>query len=818
MRRLEKTEEFFSARKPRVLMRPTGAGVFLLLISLAVASSAVAAQPVLKELQPRGGQRGKTFTLTMKGEGLAPGAEVITTLPGTLSRLAPPKDQEKPESELPFLVELPEDAPVGLYPLRVRTLHGLSNVLLFCVGDLPEAPEKEPNDSVAEAQAISGPVTISGTLKGPDQDFYRLRGRAQQRLVVEVEARRAGSAIDPVVEVLDPKGRRLALSDDAPGLGADARVEVTFPREGSYYVLVHDSKFSDQTEQFYRLKVGAFPYAEGIFPLGWQRGKSVEVAFFGGNLKRPGKLRMDLAVPPGTETIPIHLPGAKPSGMLPLHFRVGDLPETLEPAEGSRARLEPSTVMNGRISKPGEIDRYHLKVSAGQRWLLDLEAASLGTSQLFGSLGVYDLQGKRLTTQDVGSPPDPKLAFEVPGKVEEVVLAVEDLRGLGGWAFAYRLLARPQPEDFSLRLHTPYVNVPAGGTAAIEVVAERHGYSGPIRVTIPALPEDLVVEGGNLHAEFAHYTGIRQLSTRGYLTLTAKPGAPPRAVELSVWGEGVSAAGPIRRRAQGPGMMVLVGGGEVLNQTGDLVLSKPLVFPWLGLELPLAISKAMPVSLEIAKRIVRVVQGIDYPIEWKLVKQGPGIVPRSISASLPYGEIKDLSVRETPESKGKDEGKVVVSSSFDTPLAKLDVVLSANVQINGKDERVTSPALTVEVVRGYSVALATDRLELKSGGKAELGGTIRREPTFSGTVKIGIDDPPAKVNCPAVEVADGKEEFLLVCEAAPGAETGDFEIHVASSAVIPGRKDKREYRIPPLTARLVVSADRPTVAATKDAR
>ena len=67
-----------------------------------------------------------------------------------------------------------------------------------------------------------------------------------------------------------------------PG-GVDARVDVTFREDGDYYVAVHDSKFSSQAQNFYRLKIGSFAYADGIFPLGWKRGADVEVELFGGN-------------------------------------------------------------------------------------------------------------------------------------------------------------------------------------------------------------------------------------------------------------------------------------------------------------------------------------------------------------------------------------------------------------------------------------------------------------------------------------------------------------------------------------------------------
>lgn len=829
LRGRNKRNVFLPGTRAGILDLRLGGSVFFLVLALVIVWPAEASEPQLKELRPRGAQRGKTFTLTLKGEGLVPGAEVLTTLPCTISRLAPKKDLETPDSELPFLVQVPEEAPVGLYPIRVRTPDGLTNVLLFSVGDLPEISEKEPNDSLAEAQPISIPVTVTGTLKGADKDFYRFWAKAHERLVLEVEARRAGSAIDPVVEVFDSTGRRIAFNDDAPGLGVDARVDVTFPKSAYYYVLVHDSKYSEQTENFYRLKVGSYVYAEGIFPLGWQRGKPVEVTFFGGNLEKPVKVRPNLSVSPETQTIPINLPGPKPIGGLPFQFLVSDRPEMLEPEEGAVKPLELSTVVNGRISRGGEIDRYRLKVSPGQKYLIDLVAASLGTSELVASLTVEDSQGNRLAASDLGSAGpgrhgalvgegvDPKLAFTVPDKVEEVILAVKDVRGLGGLAYAYRLLATPEPEDFSLELISPYVNVPAQGTAAIEVVAERHGYDGPIQLSIPELPDDFLVAGGNVAAEILNYEGKRERNTIGYLTLTAKPGAKPRACQLSVWGEGGPADHPLRRRAEGPGLIVYVKEEPVLNLTGDPLPQKPFTAPWLGMQLTVAIKKALPVTLEVATRSVRLVQGMDSPIEWKLVKHGPGIVPKEVSG-LPLPTIKDLSLSETPEFKGKDTGKLVLSSTLDTPLVKFDAVPTATLQINGKEERVVAPAITVELVRAYSLALASDRMELKNGGKVELAGTIHREPGFPGTVKIKVGDPPDRVTCPAVEVPNDKSEFQLTCEAAGDAGGGDFVVHLVSSATIPGGKDNREFKIPLIMAHMVLRGEKQAETATNSPR
>jgi hypothetical protein len=134
---------------------------------------------------------------------------------------------------------------------------GLSNILFFTVGAFPEIAEEEANDSIATAQAIKAtPITVNGTLTGADRDFFKVYGKAGEHRVFEVEARRCGSAIDPVLEIYDGKGQLLARNEDAPGIGVDSRIDFTFPHEGEYFVEVHDARFSKQEQNFYRLKMG----------------------------------------------------------------------------------------------------------------------------------------------------------------------------------------------------------------------------------------------------------------------------------------------------------------------------------------------------------------------------------------------------------------------------------------------------------------------------------------------------------------------------------------------------------------------------------
>ena len=93
---------------------------------------------------------------------------------------------------------------------------------------------------------------------------------------------------------------------------------------------MHDARFSPQKQNFYRLKVGSYPYADGIFPLGWKRGEKIDVEFFGGSLPAPVKTSADLsAIDPKLDSTRLNVPGE--AGSLPFLFVVGDLPEKIEP-------------------------------------------------------------------------------------------------------------------------------------------------------------------------------------------------------------------------------------------------------------------------------------------------------------------------------------------------------------------------------------------------------------------------------------------------------------------------------------------------------
>jgi hypothetical protein len=90
------------------------------------------------------------------------------------------------------------------------------NKVRLVVGDLPEIVEQEPNNSLAQAEDVSFPVTINGHISGgakpgeaSDEDYFRFHAGKGQQLTIDVEAARVGSPLDSVIEVLDAQGNAI---------------------------------------------------------------------------------------------------------------------------------------------------------------------------------------------------------------------------------------------------------------------------------------------------------------------------------------------------------------------------------------------------------------------------------------------------------------------------------------------------------------------------------------------------------------------------------------------------------------------------------
>ena len=781
---------------------PQGHRLAGLAIAGALSLQSLPASPTLTSVSPPGGQRGTAVRLALSGSGLEGKIDIRSGIPGTITELA----TEGPGRL--YLLEIAGDAEPGAYPIAVETPGGLTNTWLFSVSAFPEQRELESarpraprNDSAASAQQIATPVVVSGTLGEADRDLYRIGMEAGERIVLEVEARRIGSAIDPVLAVHGPDGRTVSRSDDSPGIGSDARIDFEAQAAGEYVVEVHDARFSRQRRNFYRLVAGPIEYAEAIFPLGWTAGSPVEVELSGGTLPHPEKVTVH-----GSR---VAVPGRQ--GGLPIPLIRSSDPETVEPDAPGDRWLEEGTVVNGRIAAEGEVDAYRLAVRPGEEWMIETQAAILGTSRLYTLLVLRDPSGSKLASAGDQPPEqllsnissraetfgDPSLGIRVPDGIEGLQVSIEDLLGRGGPGFGYRLVARRQPADFILRLDDTHINIPRSGSASVSLTMDRRGYEGPVRIVAEGLPDGVVAEGGNIPAEFGGMTTQRQ-SLKGRLSLTAPPDAEPGLARVSFYGEGRTEDGRVfRRPALTSALVAPVAGAK----------QRPVRVPGDGNSVPAMVVETGPASIEVnSPRHLRLIQGLKHDIKWTYRSRAAGTQAISAVRLLNAPAVANLRVLGSAGIKAGDKtGVFEMNTTMGTPAMRFDLVLEAQVRHGGSNHTVYSPAIIVDIVQGYRVEPPPLTVRARPGAEFELSGVFSREPEFDSEVIVEAVNLPVGVRCESQRIAGTPDRYSLPCRSSAEAAAGEYSVEIAPRSVLAGRNEEAvPYNIPPVEALLVV--------------
>ena len=764
----------------------------------------VAAGPTLTNVTPPGGQRGSAVRLTLAGNGLDGKIQLRSSIPGTLTELSSSGAVRQ------YLLEIDSHASPGAYPLAVETTDGVTNTWLFSVSSFPETVETESqkqrrvlrNDSPASAQPIQAPAVVNGTLGEADRDHFSVSLQAGERIVFEVEARRLGSAVDPVLVVRTPEGRIAARSDDSPGIGADARIAYEAPLDGKYHVEVHDARFSKQSHNFYRLVAGPVEFAEAIFPLGWTKGEPVEVELSGGTLSKPRKVTVAGNL--------VALPGLQ--GGLPLPFLRGENPESLEPSGTGRRRLVEGRILNGRIGKPGEVDRYRLKVRAGEEWMIETQAAILGTSRLYTLLIMRDQDGTKLASAGDQPPEellsntstraetfgDPALGLRVPAGVTELELSVEDLLGRGGPGYGYRLAARRQPPDFIVRLDDTHINIPQDGSTSVAFTLDRRGYMGAVQIVGEGLPDGVLAEGGSVPAEFGGMTTQRN-SRNGRVILTATPDAKPGGARVTFYGEGQTEDGrTIRRRALTFLSMNPVAGAQ----------QRPVRLPSALGSVEAMVASSAPASIEIlSSRSIRLIQGLSHTIRWAYHQREGGVQATSPVRLLNEPAVGNLRLLGAAKIKpGDANGVFEMNTTMGTPAMRCDLVLQAQVRHKGVVHSVYSRAITIDIVQGYSVGAPGAPVTVQAGAEFTLEGRFARQPEFDSEVVVEAVNLPLGVACRSQSIGNSPESYSLSCQAGENVAPGEYLVQIAPRSVLAGRgKEAVPYNIPAVETVLVVA-------------
>ena len=555
------------------MTRPVAAVLLASFLAIVPAATAQQNPPHLAYVYPAGGQRGTTIQVKIGGQFLNGANNVYVSGGGVVAKVieftrpmnpmqatqlrerlqelqklpaSPEVQKEMAGIRLklasfnrgvsPALAEtaaleitLAPDAELGRHVLRVTTPQGLSNPLVFSVGELPEFVEKQSEVRVlvaglnqAEVTAaesadmnVTLPVTVNGRIVPraarpqpaiPGQQFtpgdvdrYRFQARRGQKLVVAVSARALmpylADAVpgwfQPAVALLDDQGNELAYADHYR-FEPDPVLSFEVPKDGEYVVQIKDTLYRGREDFVYRIRLGELPFVTANFPL---RGPA------------------------------------------------DGFPEVLEkepdnsPQTAQRVKLP--VIVNGRVDRPGDVDVFAFEGRAGDQIVAEVYARRLA-SPLDSVLRLTNAAGRQLAFNDdhddkgsglLTHQADSYISATLPAAGTYFV-SVGDTQHNGGPEYAYRLRISPPRPDFELWVTPSAINAAGGANVPITVQAlRRDGFSSSIALALKGAPRNLTLSGGLVPA------GQDQIR----LTLFVPPAASQvgRPIDLSLEGRAV---------------------------------------------------------------------------------------------------------------------------------------------------------------------------------------------------------------------------------------------------------------------------------------
>lgn len=461
--------------------------------ALLLAGALAAAEPVVQAIAPRGGRRGTEVAVNFYGRRLGDVEELLCLRPG----ISLAKVEIRQDRSVRLRLRIAADCPLGEHPLRLRTRTGMSNLVTFHVGVLPEVGEKEPNDTLDKARPIPLGVTVNGVVRPEDEDWFRVEVSRSARVTFELVGMRLGGyPLDAVLSVHDARGALLARAEDSPLGILDPILTCTFEKAGSYFVRVRETAYGGHPTALYRLHVGTFPRPLGALPSGGRPGETIEVRWVGEAGAHREKVKLPARPSP---VLARHFPAdAHGTAPTPVLLRVADLPCVVE-TPGKVTVMPAPGAAHGVLARPGEVDVFEFAAKKGRQLEIAVLARRL-RSPLDPVVWVRAATGGGvLASNDDAGHPDSRLRFRAPADGRYRLYVRDHLRR-GGGEFFYRVEIAPPARAPRTRVAVPgrpqdeCAIVPRGGRGATVLAVSNlapgtrlslAGLPAGVRATIP---------------------------------------------------------------------------------------------------------------------------------------------------------------------------------------------------------------------------------------------------------------------------------------------------------------------------------------------
>lgn len=486
-----------------------GRSILLVLFATLMSYSLSAQKMTSGYLFPAGGQVGTTVEIEAGGLNINKAVKVLFNHPGISGELAPYvepaaatkrrkrlNDQSSPQlaDKVKIKITIADNVPCGLYELRLQGPQGVSNMLPFEVASYPDVVEsgkstlRKPNVVPSLPAVLCGQVTPGGI------DYFKFSGCEGDRIVATVKARQLVPYIadavpgwfQPVIKIVDARGREVAYSDDYL-YNVDPVIITTLPKDGDYTLMIHDAIYRGRADFNYRIQIGQIPFVTGRYPAYGVVGKKTKQRLVGENL--------------GAEQAIVKV---KKEGYNSLTFTNGTgtsnavsfyaLPKRVKllqsPKEGTT--LTVSTAIADSLTANSKIKRYKVNVEARQPLFVELIGRRNGSS-IDAVMRLRDVYGRVVAEVDDTEDPiqglmtfhaDPVLKY-TPKQSGVLLLEVEDLHRGYGEQYHYLLRRYNQMPSFNAFVSPANITIPSGGTASFRV-----DISGKIK-----RPANLIIEG-----------------------------------------------------------------------------------------------------------------------------------------------------------------------------------------------------------------------------------------------------------------------------------------------------------------------------------
>uniref|UniRef100_A0A7C4LJ05 Peptidase C-terminal archaeal/bacterial domain-containing protein n=1 Tax=Schlesneria paludicola TaxID=360056 RepID=A0A7C4LJ05_9PLAN len=707
-----------------------------------------AQEPVLSGQTPGALLPGQSQSVQFSGANLAGAKRLWLSFPAEVVLTEGiPDNGTKPDS-VSWTIRVPAETAVGIYGARVLTDKGVSPLRLVLVDDLPSVPQAGNNHTPAQAQPLSWPCAVDGAVANLAVHYFKIAVSQGQQLSVEVLARRIGSPLDPMLRILDARGRELAFNDDAPGLSGDAQLAYTFPAAGEYLIELRDIRYQGGP---YRLRLGDFPCATVAFPLAVQRGVATSVQVAGISTEQTPPATVTAPTDPAVRWLSVSWKrdGGASSGFS--QVEVSDRPQVVE-IEPNHAleqaqRIELTHDIHGRIDPPRDVDRFVFTANKDQSYVFT------GVTRQQGSpadlhLKVLNKEGGQIAAVDDTGIHEGSMTVKFPAD-GDYVLVVEDLSQRGGPNFAYRVAITPAPQPFQLVVSSDTSNVPAGGAVGFTVTAARQGYNGPIEISVSGLPEGFS----------ASRTVIGPGRNDALLTIQCQPDAPAGVLHTiqvvgtaTVGNDRVAVvaefSGALRQRLANMRFPP-----PALTRTLAAAVAPAPGFRWFAEPAEIVFGKDLSATLTVkATRS----EGFDEAIAIAVQPPQNGLPPGITAA------VKNID-------KGAGEVAITFSANNQAPLGEFTAGLLGTLKQG--DKTVTQPlAVRLNLQPPMTVSVDAGSGKIARGGELAVKVKVVRNPALTAPVNLVVQNLPKGVTAAAANLPPEASEVELKLAAAADAD------------------------------------------------